>query len=135
MDINKLLLDFQITIETANYAHINTHYGWVNRLSFTVCGFNEPKDMLVSSLERIEFVPSYNLVNYEIQARAATEFLATVIQDIHQAERVNVPLRYRYYGLTVTIDPIVSAAQPAEFDKFVAASEQPKLGYTHITKE
>lgn len=134
MDINKLLLDFQVTIETGNYAHLNTQYGWVNRLSFTICGFDTPKEMLSNALKRIEFVPSYNLVNYEIQARAAEEFLQTVIVDIGNAERVTVPLRYRYYGMSIAIDPIVSAAQPAALDEYVNHQEQPKLGYTHITE-
>lgn len=134
MDVNKLLFDFQITIDTANYAHINTSYGWVNRLSFTVCGFTEPKDVLIRALEKIDFVPSYNLTNFEIQALAASEFIEAVIDDIRKAQRVTVPLRYHCHGLTVTIDPVISAAQSAALDEFVKASAQPYLGYGHITQ-
>jgi len=134
MDASKLIFDFQITIDTANYAHINTSYGWVNKLSFTVCGFTEPKDVLGRALEKIDFVPSYNLTNYEVQALAAAEFMESVIDDIRKAGRVTVPLRYHYHGMTVSIDPIISAAQPAALDAFVNAGEQPELGYAHITQ-
>lgn len=134
MDINKLVFDYRVTIETSNYAHLRTPFGWCSHLSFTVAPFEQGKLALVAALNKLEFVPTYNLVNYEDQANKAWVFLNEVIEDIERSAVVNVPLRYHHEGVVIAIDPIVSAAQPKEFDQFVDSSRQPTNGYAHITK-
>lgn len=134
MDIQKLMFDYRVTIETSNYAHLRTPFGWCSHLAFTVTPFEQGKQALVAALNKLEFVPTYNLVNYEEQANKAWVFLNDVIEDIERAIVVNVPLRYQFEGIVIAIDPIVSAAQPKEFDAFVDSSRQPCNGYAHITK-
>lgn len=133
MDIHKLMFDFRVTIETSNYAHLRTPFGWCSHLAFTVAPFEQGKQALIAALKKLEFGPTYNLVNYEEQANKAWVFLNDVIEDIERAATVNVPLRYRFEGIIITIDPIVSAAQPKEFNAFVDPSKQPCTGYAHIT--